>query len=161
MNESEENKKIILLITRMLSEIKKDSEVDETENQEQPQEEGIAFAAPADDSLIYPGEKHFKSLRMLTNGGDNAEAYWSYDNKKLIFQANVEDWGTSCDQIFYYDLEKHSDINAQPPLISTGKGRTTCSYFMAGDDKVIFASTHHKNEDCPPVNQSPSSPQVR
>ena len=40
------------------------------------------------DSLIYPEEKHFKSLRQITFGGDNAEAYWSFDDKKLVFQSN-------------------------------------------------------------------------
>ena len=38
------------------------------------------------DSLIYPEETHFKSLRQVTFGGDNAEAYWSFDDQKLIFQ---------------------------------------------------------------------------
>jgi len=109
------------------------------------------FSIPAADSLIYPEEKHFRNMRMLTNGGDNAEAYWSFDNTKLVFQANVEKWGTSCDQIFLYDLASKSDINTRPPLLSTGKGRTTCSYFMPGDTTIVYASTHLADEACPPV----------
>ena len=105
----------------------------------------------ASDSLIYPQEKHFKNLRMLTNGGDNAEAYWSFDDSKLIFQANVDAWGTSCDQIFLYDLESHTDITAKPPMLSTGKGRTTCSYFLPGDDRIVYASTHLSDDECPAV----------
>ncbi|MFT6795719.1 MAG: TolB protein [Maribacter sp.] len=31
------------------------------------------------DTLIYPEEKYFKSIRQITFGGDNAEAYWSWD----------------------------------------------------------------------------------
>lgn len=103
------------------------------------------------DSLIYPQEKHFKNIRMLTNGGDNAEAYWSFDDSKLIFQANVEAWGTSCDQIFLYDLNAKKDIQAAPPMLSTGKGRTTCSYFLPGDDRIVYASTHLGGDECPPT----------
>jgi Tol biopolymer transport system component len=103
------------------------------------------------DSLIFPGEVHFKNMRMLTNGGDNAEAYWSFDDKKLIFQANVDKWNTSCDQIFIYDVGVTDAIHRTPAMLSTGKGRTTCSYFMPGNDKIIYASTHHMNAECPPV----------
>jgi Tol biopolymer transport system component len=37
----------------------------------------------------------------------------------------------------------------QPPRISTGKGRTTCSYFMPGDKTVLYASTHLGADKCP------------
>ena len=53
----------------------------------------------AADSMIYTEEKNFAKLWKLTDGGDNAEAYWSFDNSKLVFQANVPEWNTSCDQI--------------------------------------------------------------
>ena len=36
--------------------------------------------------LVYPQEKHLKNVKQLTFGGDNAEAYWSFDNSKLVFQ---------------------------------------------------------------------------
>ena len=51
-------------------------------------------------SLIYDKEIHFKNLKQLTFGGENAEAYWSFDDSKLIFQATNEKWGQSCDQIY-------------------------------------------------------------
>src|SRR5690606_13087035 len=54
----------------------------------------------AEESLIFPEETHFKSLRQVTFGGDNAEAYWSPDGSKLIFQSNNADWGVACDQMF-------------------------------------------------------------
>ena len=56
--------------------------------------------AEATDSLRYPQEKHLANIRQLTFGGDNAEAYWSFDSRKLVFQATREEWNASCDQIF-------------------------------------------------------------
>ncbi len=52
------------------------------------------------DTLIYSEEKHLKNIRQVTFGGDNAEAYWSFDDSKLIFQSNYKNWGLNCDQIF-------------------------------------------------------------
>ena len=46
----------------------------------------------AQDTLIYPEEKHFKSIRQVTFGGDNAEAYWSFDDSQIVFQSNFKDW---------------------------------------------------------------------
>jgi Tol biopolymer transport system component len=104
-----------------------------------------------ENSLIYPQEKHFKNLRQLTFGGDNAEAYWSSDNSKLVFQANNSAWGTGCDQIFFMDTNNVYDSLSTPPLLSTGKGRTTCSYFLPGDQSVVYASTHLVDDKCPPT----------
>ena len=42
------------------------------------------------DTLIYPDETHFKNIQQLTFDGDNAEAYWSYDDKHIIFQRKNE-----------------------------------------------------------------------
>ena len=96
-------------------------------------------------------EKHFKNIRQLTFGGDNAEAYWSFDSKKLSFQSNYVKWNLHCDQIFMMDVVRASkDSNYLPQRISTGKGRTTCSYFMPGDKKILFASTHAVHDTCPP-----------
>jgi len=41
--------------------------------------------AQKSDSLIYADEKHFKGIKQLTFNGDNAEAYWSYDDRHIIF----------------------------------------------------------------------------
>jgi Tol biopolymer transport system component len=100
------------------------------------------------DDLSYPQEKHFKNIRQLTFGGDNAEAYWSFDDQKLVFQAKNEKWNAPCDQIYLEDFKR--DRKTVAPLLSTGKGRTTCSYFMPGNQNVLYASTHHYNENCPP-----------
>ncbi len=101
-------------------------------------------------SLAYPQERHFKNIVQLSFGGDNAEAYWSFDDKKLVFQARNEAWGAHCDQIYLYDLSQRYNNDKKPPLLSTGKGRTTCSYFMPGNQSVVYASTHLADDECPP-----------
>ncbi len=95
--------------------------------------------------LVRPGEeKHFAAVRQITNGGENAEAYWSWAGDALIFQSTPR--GAGCDQIFILDLVKSTQT-----LVSVEKGRTTCSYFLPGDKEVIYASTHLASPDCPPV----------
>ena len=79
------------------------------------------------NTLIYPNEKHFKNMRQLTFGGDNAEAYWSFDDSKLVMQSNYDKWDLECDQIFYFDVNS-ADLKAnKPKMLSTGLGRTTCA----------------------------------
>ena len=72
------------------------------------------------DSLIYPEEVHFKSIRQITFGGDNAEAYWSFDDKQLVFQSNNNKWGVECDQMFLMNVDQTFESTV-PPMISTGK----------------------------------------
>ncbi len=103
------------------------------------------------DTLKYEQETHLANLKQLTFGGDNAEAYWSSDGQKLVFQATRKEWEAACDQIFYMDTRDAIDPNKVPKLISTGEGRTTCSYFMPGDTTIIYASTHLAGADCPPT----------
>jgi len=106
-------------------------------------------AEPAhSDSLLYPGENHFSNIRQLTFGGNNAEAYWSHDGTHLIFQSDNRNWNLECDQIFLLSLDERPD-STKRKRISTGKGRTTCSWFMPGDKSILFASTHLGGEDCP------------
>ncbi len=102
-------------------------------------------------TLIHPLEKNFKSLRQLSNGGDIAEAYWSFDGTRLVFQANVPDWGDACDQIFVMNPFEKDLMDGPSQKISIHGGRTTCSYFMPGDSTVIFASTHERDAACPHV----------
>ena len=107
-------------------------------------------------SLVYftgfSQEKHFKNLTKLTYGGDNAEAYFSPDNKFVSFQSNYKKWGLQCDQIFKLNIsDAAKDSMYQPILISTGKGRTTCSYVMPNGKDFLYASTHLAGDSCPPV----------
>ena len=106
--------------------------------------------APSPNSEIhYPQEKHLINISQYTFGGDNAEAYWSFDNSMLTFQSNFEEWDVNCDQIFFAPLK--SDLkNNHPVMISTGKGRTTCAYFMPGNKTILYASTHLADTLCPP-----------
>ena len=101
---------------------------------------------PASDTLRFPGEVHLRNVRQVTFGGNNAEAYWSFDGEQLIFQS---DWDRinpqGCDQQFVVD----PDVQHSYKLISTGRGRTTCGYFLP-DDRVIYASTHAADLACPP-----------
>ncbi|HKK70203.1 MAG TPA: hypothetical protein VKA86_03235 [Candidatus Krumholzibacteria bacterium] len=88
------------------------------------------------------GETFFSTLTQLTDGGENAEAYFSFDSEQLIFQSTHGEW--ECDQIFTIGVDG-SDMQ----LVSTGKGRTTCAYFLPGDDRIVYSSTHHHDPDCP------------
>ncbi|MCA8954926.1 MAG: PD40 domain-containing protein [Planctomycetes bacterium] len=92
-----------------------------------------------------PGETHLRNVRQITFGGENGEAYWSNDGSKLIWQTHGGQSGHPCDQIYIMDLrtgERH--------MVSTGNGRTTCAYFMQGDKRILFASTHLADIKCPP-----------
>ncbi|MCU0339935.1 MAG: DPP IV N-terminal domain-containing protein [Spirosomaceae bacterium] len=96
-------------------------------------------------------EKHLKNIKQLTFGGDNAEAYFSFNNKYVCFQSNNPKWGLECDQIFFLDVTKGlKNPDERPQFISTGKGRTTCSYFMPDNKHILFGSTHLGDEKCPP-----------
>lgn len=111
----------------------------------------VTHAPLLGDTLQYPEEKHFKNLIQLTNGGDNAEAYFSYDGKYLVFQRTNPKEGIACDQIFMGRVPKDSSEKFEPVRISSGKGRTTCPFFTKNNKHIIFASTHGGGDDCPPV----------
>ena len=52
----------------------------------------------------FPQEKHLKHVKQLTFGGENAEAYWSFDNTRLSFQGKNNNKGLLCDQIFMLNV---------------------------------------------------------
>lgn len=95
-------------------------------------------------------EKHLANITKLTSGGDNAEAYFSPDGSKLVMQVTNPKIGAYCDQIYVLDLNQEEYTTDDLKLVSTGKGRTTCAFFMPDGEHVIYASTHEGNEDCPP-----------
>ena len=93
-------------------------------------------------NLLLPEEKHLTNLRQLTFGGDNAEAYWAFGGDKLVMQANKAPY--KCDQIEELDAK-----TGTTKLLSTGKGRTTCAYYLKGDKEIVYASTHEVSAECP------------
>ncbi|MCP9449082.1 MAG: hypothetical protein NNA21_03350 [Nitrospira sp.] len=108
-------------------------------------------------SVAGPTERHLANIRQLTFGRQNAEAYFSFDGTKLIFQS-TNDWtkgaavadkpaeaGVGCYQMYVMDIE-----TGHVRMVSTGKGATTCGYFYPGDRRVIYASTHEAGPACPP-----------
>jgi Tol biopolymer transport system component len=88
-------------------------------------------------------ERHLTNVRKLTSGGENAEAYFSHDGTRLIFQATRP--GYPCDQIYTMKLD-----GSDQRRVSTGTGRTTCGYFYPAGDEILFASTHETSPVCPP-----------
>jgi TolB protein len=108
-----------------------------------------------------PVERHLANIRQLTSGRQNAEAYFSFDGTKLIFQS-TNDWttgssgaaqpasgpGLGCYQMYVMDLD-----GANVRLVSTGTGATTCGYFFPGDRRVLYASTYLGGPNCPPKPQ--------
>ncbi|MFB3917586.1 MAG: hypothetical protein ACE14M_12705 [Terriglobales bacterium] len=102
-----------------------------------------APAPPASTDQAMPGEKHLRNVRQLTFGGENAEAYFSADGKKLIFQSTRD--GRKCDQIYTMNLD-----GSGVRMVSTGKGRTTCSFFFPDGKRILFSSTHLASKQCPP-----------
>ncbi|HEX3759213.1 MAG TPA: M28 family peptidase [Kofleriaceae bacterium] len=111
-----------------------------------PEPSKPAAPAPASSAavrdLALPTEAHLHNLRQLTFGADNAEAYWSFAGDRLIMQSNRAPY--KCDQIEELDV-----ASGARKLVSTGKGRTTCSFFLKGDQEIIYASTHEASPDCP------------
>lgn len=106
--------------------------------------------APKADAVIpavsiapQPDEKHFGAIRQLTSGGENAEAYFSADGRRLIFQSTRD--GRSCDQQYTVNVD-----GSALRRVSNGAGKTTCGYFMDGDRRIFFASTHAADTACPP-----------
>ena len=89
------------------------------------------------------GEVHLRNLRQLTFGGQNAEAYWSADGRRLILQRQPGDSG--CDHIYIMNANG-SDLHP----VSSGKGRNTCGYFFDHDRRIFYSSTEHAAPACPP-----------
>ncbi len=96
----------------------------------------------------HPKEKHLRNIRQLTFGGQNAEAYWSYDGSQIIYQTRQKDWPD--EQIVIMNADGSSK-----KMVSTGKGRCTCSYFTPDGQWIYFSSTHEKAPGAqPPLDMS-------
>src|ERR1043165_9447116 len=122
----------------------------------------LQAAAPRQEKpLLTPEEqKHLRNVRQLTFGGQNAEAYFSADDKWLIFQHAGE--GVPCDQEYVMPVDPTKAYAVDPPnpheaeglapqarRVSAGTGRVTCGYVFPDDRRVLFASTHGDSAECP------------
>ncbi|MBI3910669.1 MAG: PD40 domain-containing protein [Armatimonadetes bacterium] len=104
----------------------------------------ISIAQPPGDGLLRPGEeRHLRHIRQLTFGGENAEAYWSFDGQQLVFQSTRD--ALKADQIFVMNAD-----GSNVRMVSTGKGRTTCAYFSRDGSRIFYASTHLAGPEPPP-----------
>ncbi len=102
----------------------------------------MLLAALAAVSIAGAQSPHLDGIVQLTHGGQNAEAYWAPDGKRLIFQTTRQPY--DCDQIFIMNVD-----GSDQHLVSTGKGRTTCAYFLKDNKHIIYASTHLAADACP------------
>lgn len=111
----------------------------------------MAVSAQTEQSLVYPDELHFKNMKQLTFGGDNAEAYFGFDNTHITFQRTEPKEGIDCDRIYYGNIDYKSDKPFNYKLVSTGRGRTTCAYLLPDKKHFLYASTHLASDACPAV----------
>ena len=100
-------------------------------------------AAGKSTSQGIAGETRLANVTQLTFGGQNAEAYFSYDGKELIFQSTRDD--LQCDAIFRMRAD-----GSETRQVSSGKGVTTCAFIAPDNGSVIYASTHAEHQTCPP-----------
>jgi TolB protein len=115
--------------------------------QEKTATSGLSGAGPVvhgtlDDPLRDPREIHLRHVRQLTFGGQNAEAYFSYDGRRLIFMSTRPPY--QCDQIFTMNAD-----GSGVQLVSTGNGRTTCGYFYPDGKHFLYSSTQSAGNACP------------
>ena len=102
-------------------------------------------SSPATSRAVQPnsGESHFSSLRQITFGGENAEAYFSHDGKWLTLQSTRD--GRTCDQQYVMRTD-----GSNVRRISDGRGKTTCGWFFPGNERLFFASSSAHDSACPP-----------
>jgi len=92
---------------------------------------------------VFPGEEnHLRNIRMLTNGGENAEAYFPAEEDRLCFQAKLP--GMKADQIYVMGLD-----GSGKKMLSNGKGATTCSYLFPGSRRILYATTMFAGDEPP------------
>ena len=85
---------------------------------------------------------NISNIKQLTSGGQNAEAYWSPDGKRLIFQSTRGE--AKCDQQYIMNAD-----GSDQHRVSSGEGRTTCGYFLPDNKHIVYASTQAAGPACP------------
>jgi TolB protein len=92
-------------------------------------------------------DRHMKNVTRLTFDGDNGEAYFLRDGRKLIFQSSRGGYG--CDKIWTMNID-----GSDKRMVSPDRGANTCSFFFP-DGRIVFASTSHLPGACPPKPEKP------
>ena len=105
--------------------------------------DSLAASKAAAESVTVHESRHLVDVHQITHAGANAEAYFSHDGQHLIFQSTIG--GRTCDQQYTMRIDG-SDVKR----VSNGQGKTTCGYYMDGDRRIFFASTHATDTTCPP-----------
>ena len=94
-----------------------------------------------------PGEeRHLSNIRQLTDGGTNAEAYFSPDGQWVTFQGTPVANGHACDLQYVMRIDG-TGLTRVSPLA----GKTTCGWFLPDGKRLFFASTHAADAACPPA----------
>jgi Tol biopolymer transport system component len=105
---------------------------------------GCATSKLPQAQLVPDETPYLEELRQLTFGGENAEAYWSFDGTQLSFQSRQA--GEGCDRIYRMTVKPKPGEAAR---VSSGQGATTCAHFLPSGD-LVYASTHLAGSACPP-----------
>ena len=115
-----------------------------------------ASTAPTTPSAPTAGAAHpteewrLSELTQLTHGGENAEAYFSFDGQRVSLQRRTDD--IACDRIYTLPIFEDGKpvTGVAPTQISSGQGATTCSHFFPDGEHLLYASTHLAGPECPP-----------
>ena len=97
-----------------------------------------AYAGDAKNEAV-----HLRNIKQLTFAGSRSgEGYFSSDGRQIVFQstrapANPHEAENPFYQIFRMDLRSGGLTR-----LSTGVGKTTCSFFRSDGKRLLFASTH-------------------
>jgi Tol biopolymer transport system component len=91
----------------------------------------------------HAGESNLSNIRQLTVEGTQAEAYFSSDGKWITFQSTRG--SHPCDLQYVMKID-----GSAMQRISPNAGKTTCGWFLPGDKRLFFGSTHAKGDACPP-----------
>jgi TolB protein len=86
-------------------------------------------------------ERYLSNIKQLTFEGDNGEAYFSFDGKRLIYQSSR---GYNCDKIWIMNID-----GTDKRMVSPSRGAHTCAFFFPDGKRIIFSSTYHLEGECP------------
>lgn len=110
---------------------------------------GLILAEAAAPVQLQPSrDLHMSNLTQLTFEGDNAEAYFSFDGSKLIYQSSRG--GYQCDKVWTMNID-----GSGKRMVSPDHGAHTCAFFFPGGQQIVFASTSHIEGACPPKPELP------